>query len=36
MDREWKMGMGEKNEVRRIDTKKKKDGKNTKWRNMIE
>jgi hypothetical protein len=31
MDREWK-----KNELRRIDTKKKKEGKNIKWRNMIE
>jgi hypothetical protein len=31
MDREWK-----KNELRRIDTKKKKEGKNIKRRNMIE
>ena len=36
MDREWKMGNGGENEVRRIETKKKKDGKKTKWRNMIE
>ena len=31
MDREWK-----ENEVRRIDKKKKKEGKNIKWRNMLE